>query len=622
MTSVPVHNSRPNPWLIRIPLLFITGTIIFVAILIGFVGVVQARYGNAIVPGVWAAGLDLSGMNRDEAAAALHDWFTYDENAIFTFRYGEQLWQWPASELGVMLDVDETVDTAMAAGRDPNALVNIVKQASVWFNGRAISPVIRYDQNIANDRLLAIAAEINRPPVDATLTINGLFVETTAAQTGWTLDVPTTLRELDTIIMRMDTGAEIQLDVRETAPLITDAEDAARKARAAIAGPVTLVADSPDGTPLGPWTATPRDIATLIYTEPAYNNDGTVRYEVLLKADAFRNFLENLAPGLTTEARNGRFHFNEDTRQLDIFEAAVNGRMMNVNETLTRIESAVFNADLNAKQVPVAFDYVLPPLHNNVTAVELGITGLVAQGTTYYTGSTQNRIANIAEAAQRFDGLIIAPGEEFSFNGLLGDISPEDGFVEGFVIVGGRTVRGVGGGVCQVSTTVYQAAFYAGFPILERYAHGYRVGYYERGEGTGMDAAIYQGVGHERSLDLRFLNDTDYHLLIETSMYPGEDALQFRFYSTNPGRQVVKEGPVIQNVVPARQTIYEANAEIPPGQERWVDWPAEGAYVVVTRKILDPSGQEIRQDQFKTQYQPWGAVVQVAPGDTRLESNS
>ncbi|MBZ0291773.1 MAG: VanW family protein [Anaerolineae bacterium] len=617
-----MQNPRLNPWLIRIPLLFITGTILFVAILIGFVGVVQARYGNTIVPGVWAAGLDLSGMNRDEAASALQNWFTYDDSAIFTFRYGEQWWQWPASDLGVTLDVDATVEAAMSAGRDPNALMNIVKQASVWFNGRAISPVIRYDQNVATERLLAIADEVNRPPVDATLTINGLFVETTPAQTGWTLDVPATLRELDTIIMRMDTGAEIQLNVSETAPLITDTEDAARKARAAISGPITLVADSPDGTPLGPWTATPRDIASLIYTEPVYNDDGTVRYEVLLKADAFRNFLENLAPGLTTEARDGRFHFNEDTRQLEVFESAVNGRTMNVDETLARIESAVFNPDLNAKQVPVAFNYLLPTFNNNITATELGITELISEGTTYYTGSTQSRIANIAEAAQRFDGLIIAPGEEFSFNSLLGDINPEDGFVEGFVIIGGRTVRGVGGGVCQVSTTAYQAAFYAGFPILERYAHGYRVGYYEKGEGAGMDAAIYQGEGSERSLDLRFLNDTNYHLLIETSMYPGEDAVQFRFYSTNPGRQVVKEGPVIQNVIPAKATVYEANSEIPPGQERWVDWPAEGAYVVVTREILDTNGQEIRRDEFKTQYQPWGAVVQVAPGDARLNSTS
>ena len=622
-TTYPIDSSsRYNPWLIRLPLLVIIGTVLLLGMLAAFVGLVQSRYSSAVAPGVWSAGIDLSGMTRDEAAAALENWFTYDENAIFTFRYGDQFWQTTAGELGVQLDTEATVDQALAAGRDSNALLNVVKQASIWFNGRAISPIIRYDQNVALERLNVIATEINRPPVDATLTINGVLVESTPAQTGWTVDINSAFSQLDSIIMRMDTGAEVPLTIVESLPLVTDTEAAAQKARAAVSGPITLVAQNPDptGAPLGPWTANADQIANLLYTEARYNEDGTVAYDVHIKVDAFRNFLENLAPGLTTEARNGRFHFNEDTRQLEVFESAVNGRRLDVDATLAQVEAAIFNADPNARRIPVSFVPVLPDYHNNLTAAELGISGLVSQGTTYYSGSTQSRIANIIEAAQRFDGLIIAPGEEFSFNELLGNISPEDGFVEGFVIVGNRTVRGVGGGVCQVSTTAFQAAFYAGYPITERYAHGYRVGYYEQGEGVGMDAAIYQADDPRASLDFRFINDTDYHLLIESSVFPAEDAVQFRFYSTNPGRQVVKEGPTIQNVQPARETTFVANTEIPLGQERWVDWPAEGAYVVNTRKILDNSGQEIRRDEFRTQYQPWGAVVQVAPGDPRLDN--
>ncbi len=622
MTTTYFDEQPPhyNPWILRLPLLLIIGTVLLLAILAVFVGAVQARYGNAIVPGVWAAGIDLSGMSRAEAAAALEDWFTYDESAIFTFRYGERVWQLNAGDLGVQLDVDATVDQALAAGRDDNLLLNVVKQASVWFSGRAVSPRVVYDQNVAVEHLTGIAREINRSPVDASLTLNGILVETTPAQMGWTMDLTATLRQLDGIIMRMDTGAEIPLSVGETAPLVTDVEAAATKARAAVSGPITLIAENPDpqGAPLGPWTATPDQIAVLLYTEPVYNADGTVGYELHVQTDAFRNFLENLAPGLTTEPKSGRFHFNDDTRQLEVFESAVNGRMLNVEETLRQVENALFNTNPNARRIPVAFTPVLPDYHNNITATELGITTLISQATTYYTGSTQSRIANIIEAAQRFDGIILAPGEEFSFNRLLGNISPEDGFVEGFVIIGDRTVRGVGGGVCQVSTTVFQAAFYAGFPVTERYAHGYQVGYYDRGEGTGMDAAIYQSDDPRASLDLRFLNDTPYHLLIETSVYPAEDAVQFRFYSTNPGRQVIKEGPTIQNVTPPRATSFVANPEIPLGQERWVDWPAEGAYVVVTRKILDNAGQEVRADQFRTQYQPWGAVVQVNPADSRL----
>jgi vancomycin resistance protein YoaR len=628
MTSYPVNktpqHSRLNPWLIRLPVLFITGCILLVLLLVIFVGIVQMQFGSKILPSVWVGRVNVGSMTRDDAAAALTQAFSYDKDAVFTFRDGDKFWQFTAGDLGVSLDVDATVDQAISAGHDSNVIFNLVEQASIWFNGRSISPIIRYDQNVAAARLLEIAREINRPAVDATLDINGLFVTATPGSSGRMVDVPAMLTQLDAVILRMDTGGEIPLMIKESLPLVWDTETAAAKARAAISTSVTLVADNPDGPPLGPWSATPDQIAALLTVEPVYNTDGTMTYDVGINVNAFRSFLENLAPGLITQPQNARFHFNDDTRQLEVFEPGTNGRSLNVDQTLTRLETAIFSTDVNARQVSMAFNYTLSPYHEGITAAELGITEMVSQATTFYTGSTQNRINNVIEAAQRFDGLIIAPGEEFSFNTLLGNISPEEGFAEGFVIYGDRTIKGVGGGVCQVSTTVFQAAFYAGFPMTEWHSHGYRVGYYEKGEGMGMDAAIYQGdptLG-EASLDFKFINDTSYHLLIETSIFPADQSVQFRFYSTNPGRQVVKQGPTVSNVLAPRETTYVGNADIGLGQERWVDWPAEGAYVVVTREILDANGQVTRRDDFKRQYAPWGAVIQVNPSDSRLSQTT
>ena len=198
-------------------------------------------------------------------------------------------------------------------------------------------------------------------------------------------------------------------------------------------------------------------------------------------------------------------------------------------------------------------------------------------------------------------------------NSILGDISTETGFVQGKIILGGRTVDGVGGGVCQVSTTVFRAALLAGFPIIERHSHGYRVGFYELNSPPGFDAAIYQPTA-----DFRFQNDTPYHLLIETSIYPGSDTLEFRFYSSNPGRKVIIDPPTIKDIVPALPTVYESNPELQIGQSLQVDWSAEGAYVTFDRVITDLNGNEIRREPFVTQYQPWAAVIQVAPGDPRL----
>ena len=116
------------------------------------------------------------------------------------------------------------------------------------------------------------------------------------------------------------------------------------------------------------------------------------------------------------------------------------------------------------------------------------------------------------------------------------------------------------------------------------------------------------------------MNDTDYSLLIETSVYPGNNSVQFRFYSTNPGRQVVKQGPEITNVQPPRRRSTRPTRICGAGQSLQVDWAAQGAEVRVTRLILDTSGNQISKDVFYSNYQPWGAIIQVPPGNSRLNS--
>lgn len=587
-----------------------SGGILLMLILTIAVGLFQITFRSKIIPGVSAYGLNLTGMTADEARRELESRFTYDDDAVFTFRDGESFWQLTAGELGVTFDAQATAAEAFYVGHSGNPISDLIDQALTWLNGRSIVPTVRYDQAVAARRLAEIAAQINRPAQDASLTINGLNIEATPGRSARTLDVMATISRLDTSILNLSAGGEVPLIINETPPVAWDAEAAARKARVAISAPVILTADDGFGGTIGPWTASVDQIAQLLSIETVTNADGTLSYDVTVDTDAYRAYLEQLGAGMLVTPKDARFHFDTNTSQLVRIQDAVNGRQLNVPETLARLEQAIFSPD--NRVVPMAFDYELPRFHNDVTAAELGITQLVSQSTTYYTGSTQARRDNIALAVSRFDGIIIGPGEVFSFNRYVGDISPEEGYVSGKVIVGGRTVDGVGGGVCQVSTTAFQAAFYAGFPIMERYAHGYRVGYYDAGEGVGMDAAIYTP-----DLDFRFQNDTDYALLIEASMLPQQNAVQFRFYSTNPGRQVVKEGPIIRDITPPAATHYEVNNDLAPGQSLQVDWAAEGAYVEVTRVILDANGNTIRREIFASQYQPWGAVVQVAPGDPR-----
>lgn len=606
--------NRVNPWFVRIPLLTVTGVIILVLLLGMSFAAFQAQIQERIVPGVYALGVNLSGMSLDEARDAVAGQFDYADSAVFTFRHEDQVWQLTAADLGVELDVDAVLNAAYAIGHDTNPVNGVMQQAQAWFNGVNIPPTVTYDEGIAAARLREIAAEIDQPAANAELMIGDGEVTTTPARSGRLVDINATLQALSQAIMQMNTGAEVGFVIQEIAPVITNADDAAQQIAVALSGPLRLVASTVEGDPLGPWTATPEQIRNLLQINVETVADNTQAYTVSVDMTAFESFLETLAPGLIASPRNARFDFDEMTGQLTVIEPSVSGRTLNVSETVRRLEEAVFNAE--SRVVPVAFDMTLPPLHNQVTAAELGIRELVAESTTYFSGSTQNRRTNIAVSASKFNGVVLAPGEEFSFNTLLGEISEANGFVEGKVIFGGRTVDGIGGGVCQVSTTVFRAAFEGGFAITERNSHGYRVGYYElNGQPPGMDAAIWQP---ER--DFRFQNNTPHHLLIETSIFPETNALQFRFYSTKHWDAVIEQ-PIVKNLVPALPVTYEANSDLRPGDILQVDYAAEGADVTVYREIYDMNGEFVREDYEYTHYLPWGAIYQVSPGDSRLRSS-
>jgi vancomycin resistance protein YoaR len=251
----------------------------------------------------------------------------------------------------------------------------------------------------------------------------------------------------------------------------------------------------------------------------------------------------------------------------------------------------------------------------------LGITELVHAETSWFYGSSAERVQNIQAAAASFHGLLVPPGATFSMASALGNISLDNGYAEAMIIVGGRTVKGVGGGVCQVSTTLFRAAFFAGFPIVERHPHAYRVYYYEKVGGNsinpdlaGLDATVFVPL-----VDFKFRNDTPYWLLMETYVHPESSSITWKFYSTKDGRSVDWEttGPV--NIVDAPEPEYHENPDLSQGEIKQVDWQAQGADVTVNRTVLR-GGNVYFQDTIVTHYEPWADVYEYGPG-TELPSD-
>ena len=184
-------------------------------------------------------------------------------------------------------------------------------------------------------------------------------------------------------------------------------------------------------------------------------------------------------------------------------------------------------------------------------------------------------------------------------------MTPAEGYDESYVIVGDQTVLGIGGGICQVATTAFRAAFFAGYPIIERWAHAYRVSWYE--PPLGLDAAVYSP-----GTDMKFRNDTDAYLLIEPVVDRVNGVATFNFYGTDPNRTVVVSKPKISNIVPAPPALYTVDESLAPGEKNQVDWAKEGMTVDVERTITENG--TTRTDTLHSKYQPWQAVYLVGPG--------
>lgn len=599
------HLLRNAGWFLAVPLFFLVLVTLTLAVTVtGY----QARHADRIYTGVSVWGRDLSRMTPPEAEQALAAAFPYAQQQAVTLTDAAtgQSWSLSLADLGMSLDAAATANVAYQIGRGPSAAEDVRAQFETWYYGRQVAPVIIIDEARLDPLIAQIAADVDRPPVDAILSFDGNQVGYTPAQAGRALDKAQLRTELLAALGDLR-HAQLPLPVIALQPRVADAGESAQRIQNIIGSPMTFYLQEPlADDDLTRMEIPPEELKSWLHVEAVTQPDGTLTQNVTVDENGVRNWLMQISDRLYRAPVNARFYFDDNTQELVVVEPHVSGRQLDVDATVAEFMRQVYTPN---RSLPFVVTPIVPAAHAGATAAELGITELVSESTTWFAGSSPERKHNIARAAANFYGIIIAPGETFSFNHFLGDISEEEGYETGLIIFGGRTIEGVGGGVCQVSTTLFQSAFWAGFPILERWAHGYRVGYYEAGEGPGMDATVFSPL-----VDLRFVNNTPYYLLIENYYNETYESLWFKFYSTSMGRTVTKSDPVVRNIQPAKPDIWEYNEELPEGEIEQVDWAAEGSDVSVHRTVYNRDGQVIIDEDIISHYVPWQNIYQYGPG--------
>jgi vancomycin resistance protein YoaR len=287
------------------------------------------------------------------------------------------------------------------------------------------------------------------------------------------------------------------------------------------------------------------------------------------------------------------------------FRPSKDGRALSRAVAITRIHDALFSGARNGVThltVPMPIEVIHPSITTD-RANSFGIKELIGMGYSEFAGSIPGRIHNVALAASRINGVLIKPGETFSFNDTVGDISAATGYQSAYIIKDGRTVLGDGGGVCQVSTTLFRAALAAGLPIVERHAHAYRVHYYEEGGfAAGMDATVYSP-----SYDLKFKNNTPGYILIQTKTDIPNLSLTFELYGTRDSRVALISNQKLWDVTAPPPDLFQDDPTLPKGTTKQVDFAAWGAKASFDYTVTRGT-ETLENTTFVSNFRPWQAV--------------
>jgi vancomycin resistance protein YoaR len=563
----------------------LVGLGIFTGLVLGW-AVLERYHHNRVFAGVEAAGVAVGSLTLEEATAAIAVHTQHIAPPRLTLKAGDKALQISAAELGWKPDARATAERAFAAGR------NRLAERMAALRGQVKVPLVpSVDVGALEKRLQEIAQSLEYPPVNARVVFKDGQYIVTPEKAGLKLDIQSAVETY----IKYPEQTVLEFFPKSITPSVTTRmlEAVARKANDLLR-PITLVYAEPrmaGGGAVHKRTLQVSEVAALL----------NVQEEIRVNSAGLSKTLAQMAARFDRLPVDARYVTERDG-QLTV-RPEVAGWKMNQPETLRRLELELLRPDMSE------FSLTVVPKAAQVRAADLPKAEdlqLLAEATTYYSGSAAERIANVHAAARNLDGYVVPPGGVFNFNDAIGSISPENGFKEALVISGGRTIKGVGGGVCQVSTTAFRALYQAGLPILERNQHAYRVRWYDNI--VGFDAAVYQPY-----LNLRARNDTPGPLVVRSTVTRTTHTV--RLYGIPDGRQVTVSKPLILSRTPHPPAQYIVEPSLRPGQIKQVDWAVDGVRTRITRSITRPDGK-VEVDLLSSNFRPWRAIYQIGPQPT------
>lgn len=547
-------------------------------------GLAFAGSSTTLAKGVSIDGVDVGGMKTTDARTLLDRKSARLADMPLVFTAGGRKFPIRANELGVRPDWAHAVDVARREG-DGFGPLRGFKRIGVEVFGADVTPPTEVLSGALEYKLRLIASDVNRAPRDAALVLRGNRITAVAARPGLVLDRAAAARVIVHELAALDrTQGTVELPLRRQPPRVTTADlaRAARQARIATSAPVHLT--------LGPtrWLLSPRRIASLLEL-PSHGHTA-----LGIGGPTAEQWLVALGKRVARPPKDAGFAV--EGSHVHVVPAQPGTRL----DSLATTHAVLAAALRRVRRVAVLPVTTAPPHRTTARARAMKITSLVSSYTTDY-GGVPNRIHNVQLVAHLIDNTLIAPGATFSFNNTTGARTAAKGFLEAPVIVNGELTTGLGGGVCQVSTTVFNAAFEAGVKITDRTNHALYISHYPQ----GRDATV-----NYPDVDLKFVNDTGNWMLLRT--FVGPYSLTVNLYGTPVHRRVVATTTplVTTGPIPIKKTI---DPTLKPGDTVIDDPGMPPMSTSVTRDVYDANGKLLYHDTWYSSYRASPKLVRIPP---------
>jgi vancomycin resistance protein YoaR len=567
----------------RIRLLAQWSIVVLILLIMGglALGLAFAGSPQTLPEGTRIAGVDVAGLTPAEARAMLGRRMERQEDIPVTFTAGERSWRVKPAAIIDATDWAAAVEAARQQGEGFGPVRGLRRLGTRVF-GTDIVPRTRVRESALDYELDRFAGALGRSRLEPSLRLRGLEPEIVPGKTGRVLDREGAAHVVVASLVGF-VRTPVALPVRTEAPSVSTGDLAAARDRVntILSAPVQLAYGR------GGWRLARWRLASMLQLP----QDGSTR--VRMGGPAAERYFEHLRESVDRPAQDASFAIGTNNSVSVV--PARSGLVLDTRATGRAIVAAGLSPTDRVARVAVRRE---APAVSTREASAMGITGLVGAYETIYGGEA-NRLHNVRLVANLIDGKLIAPGTTFSFNGTTGERGEDKGFREAPVIINGELQTGIGGGVCQVSTTVFNAAYEAGLPITERTNHALYISHYPQ----GRDATV-----NYPDTDLQFRNDTPHWLLLRT--FVGSSSLTVALYGAPQNRRVESEvgDLVVTGSTPVKRV---SDPSLFVGQTSLQESGSPSRATSVERKVYSAGGKLLYDDKWSSSYRGEYRVINV-----------